>query len=77
MIDKFLGLRVSDAERDVATHCIRLGTDRKDIAKQLRISVHTLKNQMHSVYNKMGVDSLSELQAEYIKLLEERLRKYE
>jgi DNA-binding CsgD family transcriptional regulator len=77
VIHKFLGKRLSDAERHVATHCIRLGTNRKDIAKQLRISVHTLKNQMRNVYNKIGVDSLSELQAEYIKLLEERLRKYE
>jgi DNA-binding CsgD family transcriptional regulator len=77
MINKFLGLRVSDAERYVAMHCIKLGTSRKHVADKLGISVHTLKNQMYSVYNKMGVDSLSELQAGYIKLLEERLRKYE
>jgi DNA-binding NarL/FixJ family response regulator len=77
MIDKFLGLRVSDAERYVAVHCIKLGKKHKEVAKQLGISVYTLKNQMYNVYNKMGVDSLSELQAGYIKLLEERLRKYE
>jgi DNA-binding CsgD family transcriptional regulator len=75
MINKFLGLRVSDAERHVAKNFIRLGLTQAKMAEYLRANRRTLKNQMHSVYKKTGASSLSELQANYIKVLEERLEK--
>jgi DNA-binding CsgD family transcriptional regulator len=73
MLDEFLSPKLTDAERFVAKHFIRLGFHRIKIARIMNANPSTIKNQMHSVHKKMNVKSLSELQAQYILFLEERI----
>jgi DNA-binding CsgD family transcriptional regulator len=73
MLDEFLSPKLSESERYVAKHFIRLGFHRVKIARTMNANPSTIKNQMYSVYKKMNVNSLSELQAQYILFLEERL----
>jgi DNA-binding NarL/FixJ family response regulator len=42
---------------------LELGKSNKDIAAQLRIAVHTVKNHVHSLLTKLGVSTRAEAAA--------------
>ncbi|MCW2588709.1 MAG: Two-component system, NarL family, nitrate/nitrite response regulator NarL [Mycobacterium sp.] len=42
---------------------LRVGMSNRDIAAQLRIAVHTVKNHVHSLFNKLGVNTRAEAAA--------------
>jgi DNA-binding NarL/FixJ family response regulator len=53
-----VNLNLTEKERSVLENIIQKGYDRKRIAADLSISIHTVKGHMCSIFNKLGVDNV-------------------
>lgn len=51
---------LSDREQDVLRYVIE-GTGNRGIAKQMKLSEHTVKNHLYRIYNKLGISSRLEI----------------
>jgi len=52
--------KLTPAELRVVEHVVKFGSY-KDVARKLGVSVSTVRNQLHTVYSKLGIHSKSEL----------------